>query len=398
MKKTDISRYLAFCKIENNSPKTINLKEKILKYLSDFLNKPYKKATRKDLEDFFYSKSDLKTGTLNLYKVNIKSFYSWLYEKNNGDYPKVVEWIRPAKNKDQKDITILTKTEIEKLIQNTTNTRDRAIISILYDAGLRASELADLKRNDILSDEHGFRIQVNGKTGRRKIRLVSSVPVLRQWLNEHPIKNDTAPLFICLARKYGQPLYGHGIGHIVRKTAIKSKIKKNIHPHIFRHSRATHLSAEGFSEPELRTFHGWSKTSRMPFRYTHTSEDDVDRKIRGKNGMSDKEDIKEGEALKPVICPSCKEMNEAQNLYCSKCFKILKDSALKFDTTYQLEKKIKKFKEEIEKIKENLGGSEMFKKFTQIDEEHIKERVRKEIKELIEEGLISNEILARQNF
>ena len=68
--------------------------------------------------------------------------------------------------------------------------RDKAFIAVLYDAGARVSEIANLKRKHIAFDQYGAVITVDGKTGMRRVRLIFSVPYLATWLDVHPQKDN----------------------------------------------------------------------------------------------------------------------------------------------------------------------------------------------------------------
>jgi len=58
------------------------------------------------------------------------------------------------------------------------NARDKALVSGLYESGVRISEWLGVKIKDIIFDDYGAKIKVTGKTGTRQIRLIDSVPYL----------------------------------------------------------------------------------------------------------------------------------------------------------------------------------------------------------------------------
>jgi len=65
----------------------------------------------------------------------------------------------------------------------------------------------------------------------------------------------------------------------LRKLAENAGIKKDVHPHLLRHSRATHLTQKGLNEPHLRKFFGWTRNSDTPSIYVHLSGRDTDKAI-----------------------------------------------------------------------------------------------------------------------
>jgi integrase/recombinase XerD len=76
------------------------------------------------------------------------------------------------------------------MIENATNLRDKAFISTLYESGCRIGELLPIKLRSVVFDEYGAVLIVDGKTGMRRIRLISSVPLLANWISNHPFKNN----------------------------------------------------------------------------------------------------------------------------------------------------------------------------------------------------------------
>ncbi|PIA81194.1 site-specific tyrosine recombinase XerD [Gaetbulibacter sp. 4G1] len=142
----------------------------------------------------------------------------------------------------------LTEDEIDKLItaidlSKPQGERNRAILETLYGCGLRVSELVNLKLSDLFFDE-GF-IKVTGKGDKQ--RFVPIVPITQKYINIYrkEVRNhiniqagfeDT--LFL---NRRGKQLTRAMIFTIIKQLAEKIGLKKNISPHTFRHSFATHL-------------------------------------------------------------------------------------------------------------------------------------------------------------
>lgn len=333
--KTILKKYALACK-PDNTIRTIITKVSTVKYLSAFIKKPLEKAKRKDIEDFIEHITERKISntTINLYKIHIKVFYKWLLKTEEG-YPTLVSWIKvnQAKSKSE-DSETLTREEIKKLIDTSIIPRDKCLISLLYDAGLRVGEATGIRLKDIKEDEYGIKIRVDGKTGPRNVRLVNAVPLVKKWINDHPFKdNSNSYLFICLTKNIGKSLLPYGAYKVVKKIAIQAKINKKIHPHSFRHAKLTHLAEEGFNEMDLRIFAGWSKSSSMPEVYLHNNERSVDEKILRKNGLlsisEEKKQEEDKKVLKPKNCPMCDTLNDVSNRFCAKCGQILDVKAIK---------------------------------------------------------------------
>lgn len=160
--------------------------------ISRIINKDLDKLNEKDLKALVrkIERRDYTEWTKHGYRITIKKFYQWLekYDWNSKEYPKKVKWLRGSVRINNKKLPeeILTKDDIKKLIKNASNFRDKALVSVLYESGCRIGEVLSLKIKHVSQDEYGYIIRVFGKTGSRRIRLISSVPHLANWLSNHP--------------------------------------------------------------------------------------------------------------------------------------------------------------------------------------------------------------------
>jgi integrase/recombinase XerD len=167
--------------------------------------------------------------------------------------------------KDKKLPKVLSKTEIISIIENTNNIKHRCIVSLLYSAGLRRSELLNLKIADI--DSKRMVINVLGAKGNKdRITLLgtSMLEDLRTYFKEW---RPTEYLF---EGKSGQQYSGTSVLQIVKKAALRAGIKSKVSPHIFRHSFASHLLEDGVDIRQIQILlgHGSIKTTEI---YTHVS-------------------------------------------------------------------------------------------------------------------------------
>lgn len=286
----------------------------LVKLAKEFKGRSFKTLLKKDIITFFEKWKDYKSPSL---KVSIKAFYKWLH---GGTYPESVSWIKThgfAKRKLPEDL--LTQDEVKKLADSCLNPRDRALILLLYESGARAGELIGINLKDVKFDEYGAVIMLNGKTGMRRVRIIDCVPDLKVWLNNHPrAKDPNAPLFLELRGKFNY-LGNHAtLANILRAAKRRSGLNKRIYPHLFRHSRATHLAQE-FTEQELKIIFGWSGGSDMPSTYVHLSGADLDRKMLQKRGLTFESTNGKREELKPMLCKNCNKENSATGRFCSQC-------------------------------------------------------------------------------
>lgn len=302
--------------------------EKHLDNLSRILkwvDKDFKKVTKSDIEALMSKiiRMNVSEWTKYDYQRTIRSLFTWLGKS------KAVSWItlNPPKRFKLPD-EILTEAEIERMIEFCETQRDRAIVSVLYESGLRAGEFLNIRLKHITFDDKGAVLTVHGKTGWRRVRIVSSVPHLLRYLDVHPNKDDPeSPLWVNVGYpRKGQPLEYRTLVKQLKTIAKRAGIKKRIYPHLFRHSRATHL-ANFLTEAQMCEFFGWVQGSDMPRIYIHLSGRDVDNAILAMYGMEEEE--KETIVIKAIKCQRCGAINEGDARFCMRCgFPMVEDAQI----------------------------------------------------------------------
>lgn len=277
-----------------------------------------KTATKTDIVRYVgqLEHSNYSQGTKTRNKQAIKRFYKWL---NGGTYPECVDWIK-IKNHNSKVLPeeLLTSEEIKNMIDSARHPRDKAIVATLYDSGARIAEIGTAKIKHIQFDQYGAVLMVNGKTGMRRVRLIFSVPYLSAWLDIHPDKdNPDAPIWVAIGtRNFGDRLTYSSYLKLVKTCAERAGIKKKIHPHMFRHSRATEI-ANHLTESQMNAHLGWVAGSNMPATYVHLSGKQVDDAILKMHGMVKQEDMQTDLTQRP--CPRCEFVNGPTSRYCGRC-------------------------------------------------------------------------------
>lgn len=311
--------------------------------ISMWLGKKFEDAKREDIIKVVQkieSNEKYSDWTKYGYKVIIKKFYKWL--RNSEDvYPEEVRWIKPRiKNGTKLPEELLNEEDIMKMVDTADRLRDKALIFVLYESGCRVGEIATLSLKNVQFNDHGATMIVSGKTGDRRVLLVSSAPYLSTWIANHPDKdNSDAPLWAAFKKKGDKSklefLSYHGIALMLKRTAAKAGINKKVHAHLFRHSRATHL-AKHLTEAQMKQFFGWTQGSDMASVYVHLSGRDVDNSILKLNGIGIDEE-KEESKLKPKKCPRCRLVNSATARFCQQC-----SAALDLKVALELEDEIRR--------------------------------------------------------
>ena len=333
-----------------------------------FVRKDFEAVSRSDVEAFlnYLIEEGYKDWTISSYKARIKRFYKWLLGDDER-YPPQVSWIKVSKPRNDLPKEILSEEEVKALANAADNIRDKALVLTLYESGLRAGEFLNLKIKDVQVDKHGAILNVSGKTGDRRVRVISSAPALLEWLNHHPKKNDPNAHLFGREPDYGRMSH-NALLKILRKLAERAGIKKHVHPHLLRHSRATHL-ARYLTESQLAQFFGWVQGSRMPQIYVHLSGRDLDPALLRLAGLEEEAEKSEPK-FRPKKCSRCGELNPPNEQYCRKC-------GLPLDPTkaYLLAND-EKFQERLDKVEEKIASleskiseiAEDFKKLSKIME------------------------------
>jgi len=292
-----------------------------LKTIAEKIGKSFMEVNEEDIINFLshLEQSNYSEWTKRDYKVVLKRFFRFLGKEE------LMKDIKTTMRNNRKKLPedLLTKTEIKRMIETANHPRDKAIISLLYEGGLRIGELASLKIKNVVFDEYGAVIKVKGKTGERRVRVVLSSSLLAKWIEIHPDKdNPNAPLLVNLSTNYkNKGITYRGISMRIKEIAKKAGVDKKITPHLFRHSRATHL-ATVLTEAQMNEYFGWVQGSRMAATYVHLSGRDTDNKMLEIYGLKKKEKEKEKE-LKPKVCPRCKYINGPTDRFCSRCGEVL---------------------------------------------------------------------------
>src|SRR5918995_3676063 len=169
----------------------------------------------------------------NHYLVRVKLFFRWLYNKDreiDKDYWETPDFLR-IKNKKTKRISPYVETEIwEKdellsILKYEPFKRNKAAITLMWDLDARPHEITLLKIKHIrLRDKYGEgEIPYEAKTGSGPILLTFSFPYVRDWLNEHPFKNEPNASLIC-SLVTGSPIRSDSLWTMMKQ--LKNRIQR----------------------------------------------------------------------------------------------------------------------------------------------------------------------------
>jgi len=256
-----IEEYKVWLEIQGKSKNTIKTYSGIIKKFLEFLinngiiitdTKSINDSLDKNLILKFLAeikvKKKLDSNSLRLYVRAISSFLKFL---DNESLAKNIK----APKVDKRLPKFITYDELNKLLENANNYRDKLIIKFLFYTGVRVSELIKIKKNDIIFEE-GF-VKVYGKGGKERI-----VPIPKELLNElkdYINKINTENIF---------PLSSRQVERIIKNVAEKAGINKKVTPHVLRHSLATTLLSKGVDIRYIQEILGHSSLNITQI-YTH---------------------------------------------------------------------------------------------------------------------------------
>jgi len=322
----------------------ITLMDKLYLLGLNYFKNDFDKATIEDVKRVvaqIESRADYSVWTKQAYRAVIKKFFKWIKfgdnYKSRRDYPKIIAWINTnIKKKDQPKVQasqLLTEDEIKRLIDVADYPRDKSFISMLYELGARIGEIGNLGVGDISKDKYSYLVDLNGKTGRRTPRIVISSPHVTNWLNVHPDKtNPNAPLWVSLGhRDKSVAMQYSSLRGLVCRLVSKAGIEKRVYPHLFRHTRVTHLLInKQISEAQAKVYFGWVPSSKMLSEYSHLVSSDVNDAILEIHGIKKAEEAVS--KLRPKQCHACNTINSTDALFCQNCSQILDlNTAIRLD-------------------------------------------------------------------
>lgn len=303
--------------------------------------------------------------TLNIHILTLRK---WLKVSGQEQLLSAITKVRGRSKRKLRE-ELITEAERNAMIKACAHPRDAAIIALLSDSGCRVGELVKLQVKHIKFNEHGAIVRFpEGKTGPGEDLIVFASSYMRMWLNAHEYGDDPeAPLFYSLRGKYLEPkmkrserilpenrklipLDEDGIRQQIRNIAKKAGIKRRIHPHLFRHTRATEL-APHMPESLMNIKFRWSNNSQTARVYSHVNEKDVQTVILKMAGINDAEE--EFKAVEPVKCDRCKEINTSLAEYCFKCgYPLSQEAIAKMEAEHaKTSNEIEEMRKEIEQMK-----------------------------------------------
>jgi len=253
------------CLLRNRKESTIaTYTANIRKFLEWTGNKKTEELTLEDCRDYIY---ELRTGKkmssqhCNGINSALKFFFRFVLKK---------AWDQDVVPRMINDLTlprVMELDEIERMIAAAKTVRNKAVIALMYSSGLRVSELCRLAPEDI----HMSTMQVHVRGGKNHqdhwtILSDRALELLKEYWYSYPVKREV--LFVGYRNPHS-PLRPSGVEIMVRKIGNEVGID-HAHPHMLRHSFASHMVEQGVSLEYIQAMMG-HRDSESTHRYIHVA-------------------------------------------------------------------------------------------------------------------------------
>jgi|GEM_PF-4945059 len=253
----------------------------------------------------------ISTRSINNYQKELRSFLRFLHR------PELAATIKLERMDELNNLTpddMLIEKDVEALIRAAGTERNRALIAVLAETGIRPSELFNIQIKDVNLSSQVKTLAVFGKKRKRLRPIIGCVSFISEWLNVHPKGDDgEAPLF---TKVNGKPLTYAAGRKIILLAFAEAKIKKRATLKLFRHSTNTYLYSK-FPQEVAGALQGHVPGSQMAKHYVHLSEKRISEPYLVAYGIRPQEETKP--FLLPKMCKVCGLENSAEKITCERC-------------------------------------------------------------------------------
>lgn len=320
----------------------LNCLKKTCEYYKEIsVNKPLRDIELRDFDKLlFYLEEELhrKDWTINVYKNTFRKYMKWAHGNNLPHWITTELKLKKVLTRVQPD-DIPTREEFTAFVNCASSPRDKAIIAVAGDAGVRISALLSCTISSFVENQHAAILYLNPSgplktTPPKGIPLTWSTAYVQSWLANHPLRNDPkAPLWTTNVRKRKDPKNPKSLEFQALSysacykmfVAVESRLNSNkhIHPHKLRHYAVTNWILDGLPEQIIKHRAGWGPDSKELGRYGNWTDSDLNTQIYEIYGLK-KEDKR---SIELKTCPRCTNILKPGDRFCSRCSLCLDHSA-----------------------------------------------------------------------
>lgn len=252
----------------NYSPSSVKSYCTSMSVMEERLNKTLSSITTEEFKVYLHDLIFNQKRSTSLINQHISAFKIFYTEVLKNDWEKI-KLKRPKKV--QKLPVVLSMGEVERLISVINNIKHKAMVMLLYSAGLRRTELLQIKPTDI--DSESMKIHVRQGKGKKDRFTILSPKCLDLLRLHYKLNRPKTYLFEPQGNK-GRTISPTSLRKIISKNAQKANIRKEVSPHTLRHSFATHMLEEGVNIKLIQRFLGHT-TLRTTSVYLHLTNIDL---------------------------------------------------------------------------------------------------------------------------
>lgn len=283
-----VEEYLTSCRARGLSPKTVNhaygypLRHVFLPWCArEEIADPASLTSRvldrlsAELLEQGGKKGQLSRFSIKAYLRAVNGFLTWA----KGEGEKVDAKAQIPKTP-RALVDVLSREELQALEDAAQTERDKLIIRILADTGLRVGELCGLRITDLIERDRRPYLKVWGKGSRERLVPIPRLHrrLLRYLQRGRAGDSRSDRVFLSLRRRSGgdyEPLTPSGVGQVLDTAAERAGIRKRVYPHLLRHSFATWQLQRGTSTIALKDVLGHSSLAMIATVYSHLSPEDA---------------------------------------------------------------------------------------------------------------------------
>lgn len=230
----------------------------------------------------------VKPGTIASYHCILRAWFNWLVKEGTLTKSPMITLTAPVDRPD--DILPFTHEQVEMLLKAAFSSdypyRDKVILLILLDTGLRASELVSLKYGDINTQDHSIRVEGKGGKSRSVWFGARTTRALWDYIRQEP-RSKTDPLFWSEHhRENGPGLTRSGLSQLFRRLKATTGLQENVRcsPHTCRNTFAVNFLRNGGDQFTLMRILGHTDV-KMTARYVNFVNADIARSSRMNSPM-----------------------------------------------------------------------------------------------------------------
>ncbi|MDO8725123.1 MAG: tyrosine-type recombinase/integrase [Candidatus Methanoperedens sp.] len=309
--------FLKIAKAKGRATNSMKSYQQVIGGAQAWINKPLENATTDDLMRFIeYKKGQgLNQTSIWIFEKKLIQFFNFCFnETEDVKFTKIIRKLKTVKvdtpKNDIKPQDILLPEDIKRLINVSTIERDRCLISILYESGMRVGELRALTTDMIEMNEEKQEVtfhipdQEGCKTGTRSVLCLEVFSYVQDWMK-------------CNVNQKFMPLSQSGINKILQVLFKKAGINKPSNPHMMRHSSITNAVIMKMQPNQISMRYWGQPNSSQLSVYLHLSEQIVNSGYRDAKGMGNGNG---NTVINPLAsrCVNCGKLIQSGNL-CKTC-------------------------------------------------------------------------------